>query len=251
MGLDCNLCQLTLFWAHVLKIKVFFGGFAAVARRAGNLSIAGHGSVMTPGRLIVAACVASVMIVVTLMVGARVLVVVVFVFTRFVGPIARVFAAPFIGMLGMLTMYVAGLETLVLARGEALLTARIVGASLVFMTLTVFASTTSVIALHAAQSVGPALLQEMAELAIILLPKLVAHLALCIGSNLVELTARDKAFPQAGVVDQLEILRTRLERLFSKFATRAKVLRSVSPVEGHIEPFHGETRGGLLEVTLG
>jgi hypothetical protein len=179
------------------------------------------------------------------------LVVVVVVFACFVGLVARVCAALFIRVLGVPTMHVAGLNTLVLARGETLLTACIIGALLVFATLTILALTTSVVASHAAQSVGPALLQEMAELAIILLPKLVAHLALCIGSNLVKLTARDKAFPQAGVVDQLEILRKRLERLFSKFATRAKVLRSVSPVEGHIEPFHGETRGGLLEVTLG
>jgi hypothetical protein len=96
-------------------MEVFFGGFAAVACRAGDLSIAGHGSVMTPERLIVAACVARVMMIVTLMVGVHVLVVVVFVFVRFVGPIARIFAALFIRMLGVLTMHAAGLKTLVLA----------------------------------------------------------------------------------------------------------------------------------------
>jgi hypothetical protein len=32
---------------------------------------------------------------------------------------------------------------------------------------------------------------------------------------------------------------------------RADVLRSVRPVEGHVEPFHGEARGGLLKVALG
>ena len=48
VGLDCNLCQLTLFWAHTLKMEVFFDGFAAAAHRAGDLSIAGHGSVVTP-----------------------------------------------------------------------------------------------------------------------------------------------------------------------------------------------------------
>ncbi len=187
--------------------------------------------------------------VVTLMVGARVLVVVVV--PRFVGPIARICAALFVGVLGVLTMHVAGLKTLVLARGETLLTARIVRALLILATLTVLASTTSIVASHAARPVGPALLQKMTELAIIALPKLVAHLALCIGSNFVELAARNEAFAQAGVVDQLEILRKRLKHLFAKLAARANVLRSVSPVEGHIEPFHGETCGGLLEVALG
>ena len=104
-------------------------------------------------------------------------------------------------MLGVLTMHVAGLKTRVLVQGETLLTARIVGESLVFATLTVCALTTSVVALHAAQSVGPALLQKMAELAIILLLKLVANLTLRIGSNFVKLTARNEAFTQAGVVD--------------------------------------------------
>ena len=78
---------------------------------------------------------------------------------------------------------------------------RIVGASLIFAMLTVFALTTPVVASHAARFVGPALLRKMAELAIISLPKLVAHFALRIGSNLVELTARDEAFTQAGVID--------------------------------------------------
>ena len=115
MGLDCNLCQLTLFWAHALKMEVFLDGFAAIACPAGDLSIAGDGSVMTPARLIAAACIASVMLIVAIMVGARVLVVVVFVFARFVGPIARVFAALFIRMLSVLTMYGAELKSLVLA----------------------------------------------------------------------------------------------------------------------------------------
>ncbi len=101
------------------------------------------------------------------------------------------------------------------------------------------------------RSVCPALLQKMVELAIIALPKLVAHLALHIGSNFVELAVRNEAFAQAGVIDRLEILRKRLERLFTKLAARANVLRSVSPVEGHIESFHGETCGGLLKVALG
>ena len=96
------------------------------------------------------------------MVGARVLVVVVF--ARFVGLIAWICAALFIGVLGVLTMHVAGLKTLVLAQGETLLTARIVGASLVLATLTVLALTTFIVGLHAARSVGSALLRKWRSL---------------------------------------------------------------------------------------
>jgi hypothetical protein len=53
-------------------------------------------------------------VIMTLMAGTRVLVVVVVV-VRFVGPIARICAAFFEGVLGVLTMHVAGLKTLVLA----------------------------------------------------------------------------------------------------------------------------------------
>ncbi len=148
MGFDCNLCQLTLFWACALKMEVLFDGFAAVACCAGDLSIAGHGSVVTPVQLLVAACVASIMMVVTLMAGAPVLVVVVV--ARFVGPIARICAALFVGVLGVLTMHVVGLKTLVLAQGETLLTVRIVGALLILTTLTVLASTTSIVTPHTA-----------------------------------------------------------------------------------------------------
>ena len=171
-------------------MEIFFGGFAAVACRAGNLSIAGHGSVMTPTRLIIAACVTSIMMMVALMRGARAFVVVV-VPARFVGLIVRVPAALFVRMPSVLTMHVAGRKTLVLTRGETLLLACIVGASLAVATLTIFTWTTSVVVLHAVLPVGPALLRKMAKLAIILLSKLVAHLALCVGSNFVKLTARN------------------------------------------------------------
>ena len=135
----------------------------------------------------------------TLMAGAHVFVVVVV--ARFVGQIARICATLFVGVLGVLTMHVAGLKTLVLARGDTLLTARIVGAPLVLGTLAVIASPTSIVASHAARPVGPALLRKMAELAIIALSKLMAHLALRIGSKFVKLAARNEAFAQAGVVD--------------------------------------------------
>jgi hypothetical protein len=58
----------------------------------------------------------------------------------------------------VLTMHRAGLKSLVLVRREILLLVRIRGASLTFTTLAVFVSTTSVVALHAARPVGPALL---------------------------------------------------------------------------------------------
>ncbi len=74
------------------------------------------------------------MVVMALMAGARVLVVVVV--ARFVGPIARIGATLFVGVLGILPMHVAWLKTLVLARGKTLLTARIVGALVVRATRT-------------------------------------------------------------------------------------------------------------------
>ena len=139
------------------------------------------------------------MLVVTFMTGTRVLVVVVV--ARFVDPIAPIGAALFVGVLCLLAMHVARLETLVLARGRTLLAARIVGTSLVFVTLTKIASATSVVASHAARPVGPALLQKIAELAVVVLLQLMAHLALRVGSNFVKLAARNKAFAQARVVD--------------------------------------------------
>jgi hypothetical protein len=190
------------------------------------------------------------MVVVTLMAGTWVLVVVVVV-ARFVNPIARIGGALFIGVLCILAMHVARLETLVLARGRTLLAARIVGASLVLATLTIVASTTSVVASHAAQPIGPALIRKMAELAVVALLQLMAHLALRVGSNFIELAARNKASAQTRVVDRLKILREQLRRLFAKLTARVDVLRSVRSVEGHVEPFHGETCGGLLKVALG
>jgi hypothetical protein len=181
--------------------------------------------------------------------GGSILAVVFFVFACFVGLIARVSTALFVRMLSVLTMHVAGLKTLVLAQGETLLIAHIVGSLLVFATLTLFALT-SVVASHTGQLVGPALLQKMVDLAIISLSKLVMHLALRISSNFLKSTERNEALAQARVVDRLEILRKQLECLFAKFATRANVLRPVSPVEGHVKLFHGETRGRLLKVTL-
>jgi hypothetical protein len=50
-----TFANLRFFGAHALKMEVIFDGFAAVPRRAGDLSIAGHGSVVTPVRLLVAA----------------------------------------------------------------------------------------------------------------------------------------------------------------------------------------------------
>ena len=95
-------------------MEIFLDGFAAVARHAGNLSSAGHGSVMTPTRLIVAACIASVMMVVALMVGVRVFVIVVVVPVCFIGLIAWVPATLFLRMPSMITMHVAGRKIVVL-----------------------------------------------------------------------------------------------------------------------------------------
>ena len=232
-------------------MEIFLDGFATVARLAGDLSIAGHGSVMTPAQLIVTAHVVSVMMIVALMERVRTLVVAVVVLARFAGLIAQVPVALFIRMPSVLTMHVAGVKTLVLAQGETLLVTHIVGASLAVAMLTIFVSTTSIIASHAAQPVGPALIRKMAELAIVLLLKLVAHLALCVGSNFVKLMVQNEIFVHARVVDQPKVLRECLEHLLAKFTTRADVLHPVALVEGHVKPFHRKTRGGLLEVALG
>ncbi len=58
-------------------MEVLIDGFAAAARHAGHLAIAGHGSVVTPKQLIVAACIASIMLIVALMARGRTFVVVV------------------------------------------------------------------------------------------------------------------------------------------------------------------------------
>jgi hypothetical protein len=55
------------------------------------------------------------MVIVALMVGAGVLVVVIFVPARFIGLIVRVAMALFERMLSVLTMHVAGIKSLVLA----------------------------------------------------------------------------------------------------------------------------------------
>ncbi len=189
------------------------------------------------------------MLVVTLVTGTRGLVVVVV--ALLIDPIERIGATLLVRVLRVLAMHVARLETRVLARGRTLLVARIVGALLVLATLTVVVSTTSVVASHTARPFSPALLQKMTELAVVALLQLMAHLALRVGLNFIKLAARNKAFAQARVVDRLEILREQLQRLFAKFTARADVLRSVRPVEGHVEPFHEEARGGLLDVALG
>jgi hypothetical protein len=185
-------------------MKIFLGGFAAAACLAGDFFIAELGSVMTPALLNVAAHVASVMMVVALMAGVRTLVVVVP--TRFVDLIARVPTALFVRMPSVLTVHVAGLKTLVLAWGETLLLAHIVGVSLAVATRIIFVLTTSVVLARSARPIGPALLCKMAELVVILLLNLVAHLTLCVGLNFVKLIVRNKAFAQARVVDQLKVL---------------------------------------------
>ncbi len=101
------------------------------------------------------------------LVTARGLVVVVVVLL--VVAIARVGTTLVVRVLCVLAMHVARLEALVLAWRRTLLVARVVGALLVLAALAVVASTTSVLASHAAQPFGPALLRKMAELAVVAL----------------------------------------------------------------------------------
>ena len=116
-------------------MKVLIGGFATTALRAGFLSIAGHRSVVTPARLIVAAHVESIMMVVTLMMGGHVFVVVVF--ARFVGLITRFHTAFLVGVLGFLAVHVARLEILVAGCRGTLFAACIAAVSILVVMLTV------------------------------------------------------------------------------------------------------------------
>ena len=95
------------------------------------------------------------------------------------------------------------------------------------------------------------MVHKMAKLAHVALLEFLAHLALCVGSNLVDLMAQNNAHAQSSMVDELKVLCKRLEHLLAKFTARVDLLRPVAPVEGHIEPFHRETCAGLLKVTLG
>ena len=106
------------------------------------------------------------MLVVTLVTTRGLVVVVV---ALLVDPIARIGATLLLRVLRVLAMHVARLEALVLAWGRTLPVARVVGASLVFATLAVVASTTSVVASHAARPFGPALIRKMVELAVVML----------------------------------------------------------------------------------
>ena len=109
----------------------------------------------------------------------------------------------------------------------------------------------SIVVLHAVRPVGTAMLHKMAELGIILLSTLMTHLALCVDTNLFKLMARNKAFAQVRVVDQVEVLCKRLEHLLANITTRVDILRPVALMEGHVKPFHRETCAGLLKVAFG
>jgi hypothetical protein len=187
----------------------------------------------TPARLVIAARVASIMMVV-LMTGACTFVVVVC--AHFVNLIARVCTSLLVGMLGVLTMHVAGLKALVFAHRETLLVACIVAVPVTIAMRIVFASTISivVITLHAVQPIGPVMVRKMAELASVVLLKLCAHLVLCVSLGLIQLMALIITVVQLSIVDDLEVLCKRLQHFLTKLTTRADVLRPVALVEGHI-----------------
>ena len=94
-------------------MKVLIDIFAATPH-AGFLAIAGHRSRVTSRQIVIAVHVAGIMMVV-LVTGVHAFVVVVC--TRFVDLISRVCTTFLVGVLGVLTMHVAGLKSLVLTRG--------------------------------------------------------------------------------------------------------------------------------------
>jgi hypothetical protein len=63
--------------------------------------------------------------------------------------------------------------------------------------------------------------------------ELVAHLALCIGSNLFDLLMAIIAFIYLSVVNRLKILGKSLKSLVTELATGANIFGSVGLVEGH------------------
>ena len=119
-----NIRQLTLFGHHVLKMEILIDGFAAAARHAGNLTITGHRSMVTPAQLIIAARIASIMMVVLVM---RAHAFVIVVCARFVNLIARVCTALLVRMPGVLTMQVAGLKALIPMRGGPFFSRKLLG----------------------------------------------------------------------------------------------------------------------------
>ncbi len=140
-------------------MKVLIDSFAAAACRAGYLAIAGHGSMVTPAQLVIAACIASI-ITIVFVTGAHAFVIAVC--ACFINLIAWVCMAYLIGMLGVLTMHVAWLKALVLARGSTLLVPHIVAASVAVAALVVLTLTTPIVASHTAQLVGLAIVCKIA-----------------------------------------------------------------------------------------
>ena len=141
-----------------------------------------------------------------LMMGARAFVVVVC--ARFINLTAWVPSALLVRMPGLLTMHMAGLKAFVFVHGGTLLVARIVAAPPTVATLIVLTPTISIDASHAARPVGPVMVCKMAELAIVALSKLFAHLVLCISSDLVKLMVLIITVVQLSIVDGLEVLRS-------------------------------------------
>ena len=185
-------------------MEVLINSFATAARRAGYLAIAGHGSVVTPAQLIVAARVASVMLVVALVRRARAFVFVVF--ARLVGLITRVHPAFLVGVLGLLGMPVARLGIRVITHGWALLVAgTILAAPVAVAALVVLALTISIVASHAVQPVGLTMVRKMMKLASRVLLKFLAHLTLCVGMDLVKLVALVAAIIKLSIVDCLKV----------------------------------------------
>ena len=103
-----------------------------------------------------------------------------------------------------------GLKPLSLCAGGTLFVVCISAASIAIAALAVLLLTISVLALHTAQPVRLAMVCIMAKLASLMLFKLVAHLTLCVSSNLVKLMVRDGAIAQLSTVDCLKVFRKSL-----------------------------------------
>jgi hypothetical protein len=156
-----------------------------------GLAIAGHMCMGTPVQLVVITRVTMVLIATAVLV----LVVIVHAWFGVCFLVARILVALIVGVVGVISMQVARLEALVLAPwGTLLVILLVVAASAAITKLgalapTVVTSTMRAIIPLCVQPAALALVGKVAQLALVPLLQIVAHLTLCFGSNPLKLVA--------------------------------------------------------------
>ncbi len=195
---------------------IVIDNFASAA--GDGFTIAWHGSVVAPARLVIATRVAVVVLVMSIVCTFAVAVRA----WMYSGSIERIRATLCKGVIGALTMHVTGLKPLLALGGTLLVVAALVVALVVVAAITAFAvvdlATSVLVAAvvvvaassHCKGLLRPAFAGKVFELASVALLELVAHLALRIESNLFDLQTAIMAIIHASVVNRLEILRESL-----------------------------------------